>query len=135
MPDLARFANRFRFLVVLRFLLLLAAVLEVIVALLLLATPAILTQALGLPEPGTSLPFHLLAITLLLLAALGWEAARDPRRYSAIVRTAIAGHLLAAAVFTVAAVQHATPAALLWLAVGNALLGLVLAGIWWSVRS
>lgn len=135
MPDLARFANRFRFLVLLRGLLLLSAALEVAAALLLLVVPDNLAGLLGLPAPGAPLPVHLLAVALLMLAILAWEAARDPRRYSAIVRTAVAGHLLAATVLALAAVRGPAAAGLAWLAAVNGVLAVALAGTWWSARA
>ena len=136
MPDLARFANRFRLLVLLRALLLAGATLEVLTAALLLLSPATLAALVGWPAPDRGVGLQLLAVSLLLLAALAWEAARDPRRYSAIVRAAIAGHLLAAAVLAVAAFRDPVAAARLgWIAGGSALLGLALAATWWTVRA
>lgn len=135
MPDLARFANRFRFLVLLRGLLLLGAALEAVAALLLTTAPGKLATLMGLPAPEVLLPIHLLALALLLLAILAWEAARDPRRYSAIVRTAVAGHLLAAAVLSLAAFRGPGATSLAWLAAVNGVLGVALAGTWWSVRA
>ena len=128
MSDLARFANRFRFLAVLRALLALSAGSAALVALLLLAAPALLDDLLGAPAAAPSpVAARLLAVTLLILAVLAYEALRDPRRYSGIVRAAIAGHLLAGIVLAAAA---------LWLTAGlNAALGLALAGTWWPLRS
>lgn len=136
MPDLARFANRFRLLVLLRALLLAGAALEVLTAVLLLLFPATLAALTGRPAPDGGVGPQLLAVALLLLAALAWEAARDPRRYSAIVRAAIAGYLLAATVLAFAAARDPLATTRLgWIAGGSALLGVSLAATWWALRS
>jgi hypothetical protein len=134
----ARFARRFRSLVLLRASLGLGALYDACFAVLMVAAPELTARRLGLPLPP--LPqgaFYLwiLAILLLMLAALYTLAARDTRRYSGIVGVAIGGRLLGGAALLAAAWRHPGLGGLYPLGAADLGFGLAHAAFWWPLRA
>jgi hypothetical protein len=133
----ATFARRFRFLSLLIGSLVLGALYDLVFALLMVAAPGVPARLLDLPLPP--LPegaFYLwvMAVLLAMLAALYLIAARDPRRYSAIVAVAIAGRLLGGLALGIGAWRLGLDG--LWpLAAADTAFGLAHAAFWWPVRS
>ena len=68
-----------------------------------------------------------------VLAGLGVAAARDTRRYSAIVAALLCGRAAAAVILATGALVAAGP--LPWTAVWSALLAVLLAAAWWPQRA
>lgn len=134
MPDLAALAHRFRFLILLRASLLAGAAWAVTLAALLALLPAALARAAALPLPAHRLYPAAAAVLLAMLAVLYALAARDPRRYSGIVRVAIGGRLVTAAVLAVAAAGRPAPLVLAAGAAVEAGLGLAHLAFWWPVH-
>ena len=129
MADLRPFARRFRFLKLLRLSLVAGAAYDAVFALLMVAAPGRLAEWFELPLPA-DFYLWLLAVLLVMLAALYLEAARDPRRYSTVVRVAIAGRLLGALVLGLAAWREPAFSGL-WIAAGaDAAFGLAHAYLW-----
>ena len=133
MADLARYARRFRNLRLLRASLALGAAYDAAFAVLMIAAPGWLARGLRLPLPPRFY-LWLLAVLLLMLAALYLLAARDPRRYSGIVRVAIAGRLAGAAALGLAAAREPAWSALWGPAAADALLGIAPAVFWHPSR-
>jgi hypothetical protein len=134
MPELARFARRFRFLRLLRASLAAGAVYDLAFAALMVAAPNWLAAAFGLPLP----PFFylwLIAVLLAMLAVAYLLAARDPRRYSGNLRLAIGGRLAGAAVLGLAASRDPALAGLWVVAAADAAFGLAHLGLWWPLRT
>ena len=134
MADLSPFARRFRFLKLLRASLVLGALYDVAFAVLMVVAPGVLASAFGLPLPGPRFYLWLIAVLLVMLAALYVEAARDPRRYSAIIRVAIGGRLLGALALGTAAVLGPSLAGLWPAAAADAAFGLAHALFWLPSR-
>lgn len=86
------------------------------------------------PLPEGRFYLWLLAILLAMLAALYLAAARDPRRYSAILAVAIAGRIAGGAALFVA-YRSTGLAGLLPLAAGDLTFGVVHALAWGPLRS
>jgi hypothetical protein len=103
MSATARFPRRFRFLRLLQFSLILGAIYDIGFAGLMIGAPWVAQRVFGLPLPGESFYLWLIAVFLGMLAALYLAAAWDVRRYSAIIAVAIAGRLLGALIFLIAA--------------------------------
>lgn len=133
MADLRPFARRFRFLKLLRASLVLGALYDVAFAALMVAVPGLLAKAFGLPLPPRFY-LWLIAVLLLMLAALYLEAARDPRRYSAIIRVAIGGRLLGALALGSAAFLGPSLSGLWPAAAADAAFGLAHALFWLPSR-
>ena len=133
MADLRPYAHRFRFLKLLRASLFIGAAYDLAFAILMVAAPAFLARAFDLPLPE---PFYLwlLAVFLLMLAALYTEAGRDPRRYSAIIRVAIAGRLLGAVALGLAAFLEPAHSGLWAAAAADAVLGLAHLIFWFPAQ-
>jgi hypothetical protein len=128
--DLRPFARRFRFLKLLRASLVAGAVYDLVFAVLMVVSPGVLAAAFELPLPAAEFYLWLLAVLLVMLAALYLEAARDPRRYTSIIRVAIAGRLLGAVALGVAAFRDPAFGGL-WIAAGaDAAFGLAHAFFW-----
>ena len=132
------YARRFRLLTLLRASLVAGAVYDLGFAVLMVAAPEVPARVLDLPLPP--LPqgaFYLwiLATVLAMLAALYLTAARDPRRYSAIIAVAIAGRTLGAAVLMAAFLRGPDLGGLLPLAAADFAFGAVHAASWWPIRS
>lgn len=138
MAQTSTFARRFHLLTLLRASLAAGAVYDFVFAVLMVAAPQVPARMLGLPLPP--LPegrFYLwiLATLLTMLAGLYLAAARDPRRYSAIIGTAIGGRVLGALAFALAALTGDGLGGLIPLAVADLTFGAVHAGAWFPIRS
>lgn len=130
-----RFAQRFRLLRLLRATLVAGALYDLGFAALMVVAPGVAAEWFGLPLPGERFYLWLIAVLLAMLAALYLMAARDPRRYSAVIAVAIVGRLAGAAAFTLAALGRPDLAALYPLAAADAAFGLAHAATWLPVRS
>lgn len=134
MPELARFARRFRFLRLLRASLVVGALYDLAFAVLIVAVPGWMAAGFDLPLP----PFFylwLIAVLLAMLAVAYLLAARDPRRYSGNLRLAIGGRLAGAVVLALAATRDPALAGLWAVAAADAALGLAHLGLWWPLRT
>lgn len=129
-----RFAQRFRLIRVLRATLVLGALYDLGFAVLMVAAPEATAERFGLPLPGERFYLWLIAVLLAMLAALYLTAARDPRRYSAVVGVAIVGRLLGAAALTLAALGRPDLSALYALAAADAAFGVLHAAAWLPIR-
>jgi hypothetical protein len=132
------YARRFHLLTTLRASLVAGALYDFGFAVLMVAAPEVPMRLFGLPLPP--LPrgaFYLwiLATLLTMLAVLYLAAARDPRRYSAIIAVAIGGRALGAAAFAAAALRGPDLGGLLPLAAADLAFSTVHAGSWWPIRS
>jgi hypothetical protein len=132
------YARRFHLLTTLRASLVAAALYDFGFAVLMVAAPEVPARLFGLPLPP--LPrgaFYLwiLATLLTMLAVLYLAAARDPRRYSAIIAVAIGGRALGAAAFAAAALRGPDLGGLLPLAAADLAFSVVHAASWWPIRS
>ncbi|HSG40201.1 MAG TPA: hypothetical protein VLE27_11230 [Thermoanaerobaculia bacterium] len=132
------FARRFHLLTLLRASLAAGALYDFGFAVLMVAAPQVPARMLDLPLPP--LPegrFYLwiMATFLTMLAALYLAAARDPRRYSAIIGIAIGGRALGALVFALAALTGDGLGGLIPLAVADLTFSVVHAGAWFPIRS
>jgi hypothetical protein len=132
------YARRFRLLTLLRASLIAGAVYDLGFAVLMVAAPEVPARVFDLPLPP--LPqgaFYLwiLATLLAMLAALYVAAARDPRRYSAVIAVAIGGRTLGAAVFLAAFLRGPDLGGLLPLAAADFAFAAVHAASWWPLRS
>jgi hypothetical protein len=132
------FARRFHLLTLLRASLAAGAVYDFGFAVLMIAAPQVPARMLDLPLPP--LPegrFYLwiLGTLLTMLAALYLAAARDPRRYSAIIGIAIGGRALGALALGLAALTGDGLGGLIPLAVADLTFSVVHAGAWFPIRS
>lgn len=69
----------------------LGAVYDFVFAALMVAAPATLERAFGLPLPGEAFYLRLIAVLLAILGATYLVAARDPRAFRPLVALAVAG--------------------------------------------
>jgi lysylphosphatidylglycerol synthetase-like protein (DUF2156 family) len=130
----ASFSRRFRFLRLLEGSLMAGAAYDLGFALLMVAAPGVPAGLLGLPLPGERFYLWILAVVLAMLAALYVAAARDPRRYSAIIVVAIGGRILGGLVLALAAAGQGLPG--LWpLAALDLAFGLAHLAFWAPIRS
>jgi hypothetical protein len=132
------FARRFHLLTLLRASLAAGALYDFGFAVLMVAAPQVPARMLDLPLPP--LPegrFYLwiLGTLLTMLAALYLAAARDPRRYSAIIGIAIGGRALGALALGLAALTGDGLGGLIPLAVADLTFSVVHAGAWFPIRS
>lgn len=132
------FARRFRLLAVLRASLTAGALYDFSFGVLMVAAPEVPARMFNLPLPP--LPegrFYLwiLATLLTMLAGLYLAAARDPRRYSAIIGIAIGGRALGAFALALAALTGNGLGGLIPLAVADLTFSVVHAGSWFPIRS
>ncbi|MBW8876310.1 MAG: hypothetical protein JF614_15190 [Acidobacteria bacterium] len=132
------FVRRFRLLSLLCGSLVAGALYDLAFAVLMVAAPQVPARILKLPLPP--LPegrFYLwiMAVFLLMLAALYLAAARDPRRYSAIIAVAIGGRALGAAALAAAALTGSGLGGLVPLAVADLAFSILHAASWWPIRS
>jgi hypothetical protein len=97
------FSRRFLWLRLLRASLLLGALYDLGFAALMVLAPGLPARWLSLPLPGEAFYLWLLAALLAMLALLYAAAARDPRRYSAIIVVAILGRASGALILALAA--------------------------------
>ena len=128
----AYFARRFLALKLLRGTLVAGALYDAGLAALLLWRPGSAAALLGLSSAESPPVAALAALWLAMLAALGVAAARDIRRYSAIVAALICGRAAAAVILTTSAIVSTSP--LPWTAAWSALLAVALAATWWPLR-
>ena len=129
-----QFLHRFRMLKALRVSLLLGAAYDLFFAACMVWAPGVPAAWLDLPLPGESFYLWLTAVLLTMLALLYVQAARDPRRYSAVIVVAVFGRLLGAAVFLIAALRGTRLEGLYPLAAADALFGAAHAVFWWRIR-
>jgi hypothetical protein len=97
------FSRRFLWLRLLRGGLVAGAVYDLVFAVLMVGAPELPARWFALPLPGETFYLWLIAAMLAMLAMLYLAAARDPRRYSAIIAVAILGRGAGALVFALAA--------------------------------
>lgn len=128
----AYFARRFLALKVLRGALIAGALYDAAVAGTSLWHPAAAARLLGPVSIDSPTLAALVAIWLLMLAGLELAAARDVRRYSAVIAALVCGRAAAAIVVATGALVGATQ--LPWPAVWNALLAATLGAAWWPQR-
>ncbi len=94
--------HRFLLLGLLRGSLVLGALYDLVFAGLMVLAPDLPGRLLSLPVPNEDFYLWLMAIFLAMLAALYLVAAKDPRRYSAVIAVAIAGRSLGGMAFLLA---------------------------------
>lgn len=132
----ATFSRRFRYMTLLSASLVAGALYDLVFALLMVAAPGVPARLLDLPLPPPEGAFYLwvMAVLLSMLAALYLIAARDTRRYSAIVAVAVGGRLLGGLVLGFGAWRLGLDG--LWpLAAADTAFGLAHAAFWWPIRS
>lgn len=134
MPSERLLARRFLFLRLLRVSLALGALYDFVFAALMLAAPGALERLSGLPQPGERFYLVVIAVLLAMLGALYLVAAKDPRRYAAIVAVAVVGRLAGAAAFAAIAVTRPDLPGLWQLAAGDGAIGLAHLVFWWPTR-
>lgn len=126
--------HRFVYLRLLRASLVAGALYDLAFAAAMVAAPHIPARMFGLPLPGEEFYLGILALFLTMLAALYLAAARDPRRYSAVIVVAIVGRFLGAAVFALAALAESHLAGLWPLAGADLAFSIAHAWFWWPTR-
>ncbi len=131
------FAQRFRWLALLRASLVLGALYDLGFAVLMLAAPGLPARLLHLPLPPPEAMFYLwvMAVLLTILAGVYLLAAHDSRRYSGVIAVAIAGRLLGGLVLAIAALRGPDLAGLWPLAAADTAFGLAHAVFWWPIRA
>ena len=128
------FLHRFRLLWLLQASLALGALYDLGLAAALAVAPEPMARALSLPLPGAAFYLWILATLLTMLAALYLVAARDPRRYSAVISIAIGGRTLAALVLGLAAVPDPGLGGLYLLAAVDLAFAVAHAAFWLPIR-
>ena len=126
--------HRFRALKLLRASLVLGALYDLGFALAVVAFPAPAAEMLELPLPGERFYLWILATSLLMLASLYFLAARDPRRYSAVILVAIVGRTLGAVAFGAGAVGRPELGSLWYLAAADLSFAVAHGVLWPKVR-
>lgn len=126
--------HRFRLLRLLRGSLVGGALYDLGFAVILVFAPGLPARTLSLPLPGTTFYLWIMATFLTMLAALYLVAARDPRRYSAVVVVAIGGRTVGALVFTAAAVLDPALGGLYPLAAVDLVFAVAHAAFWLPIR-
>ncbi len=129
------FSRRFLWLSLLRGSLMVGAIYDLGFALLMVFAPEATAERFSLPLPGEKFYLWLLATLLGMVALLYLAAARDPRRYSAIIAVAIAGRLAGATLFAIAASGRPELGALWPLSGIDLLFGLTHALAWAPLRT
>jgi hypothetical protein len=129
------FAQRFRWLAVLRGSLVAGAAYDLGFAALMVAAPEVPSQVFRLPLPGAAFYLWFMAILLAMLAGMYLLAAKDPRRYSGVIAVAIFGRAVGAVAFAAAAWFHPEWSGLYPLAAGDFAFALVHAVSWLPLRS
>ena len=127
-------SQRFLWLRILRASLVLGALYDFAFALLMVAAPGAVARTFALPLPGERFYLHLFAVLLSMLGLLYLAAARDPRRYSAVIAVAILGRLAGAAALALGAAGRPDLAGLRWLALADFTLGASHAAAWLPLR-
>lgn len=134
MPSDRLLARRFLFLRLLRASLALGALYDLGFAFAMVFAPWIAERSFGLPQPGERFYLWLMAVFLAMLAALYLVAARDPRRYTAIVLVGACGRIAGGVAFLAAATGRPDLAGLLPLAAADLGFGVAHAVFWWPTR-
>ena len=127
-------SRRFLWLRLLRTSLLLGALYDLVFAGLMVWAPELPARTLALPLPGEKFYLWLMAVLLGMLALLYLSAARDPRRYSAVIATAIAGRGAGAVLFAAAAFGRPELGGLWVLAAGDLSFAVLHAMSWIPLR-
>ena len=131
----ASFARRFFWLRLLRGSLVAAALYDFGFAVLMSVAPELPARWFRLPLPGETFYLRLIATLLAMLACLYLAAARDPRRYSAIIAVAIIGRLGGALLFAYSAWGRPDLAGLWSMAAADFALALAHAVAWAPLRT
>jgi hypothetical protein len=132
----ARFARRFRYLVLLQASLVAGALYDLAFAAAMVAAPGVPARLLDLPLPGPRFYLWILAVLLAMLAGLYLLAAHDPRRYSGVIAVAIGGRTMGALALAAAAVLTGPGLSGLYaLAAADLAFGVAHALFWLPVRS
>ncbi len=126
--------HRHLYLRLLRASLILGALYDLGYALAMVAFPQVPARRFDLPLPGEAFYLWLMATFLCMLATLYLVAARDPRRYSAVIVVAIVGRTLGAIVFGLAALRDPALGGLWILAGCDLFFALAHAATWWPMR-
>jgi hypothetical protein len=129
------FSRRFLWLRLLRGGLMAGALYDLGFAALMVAAPELPARFFSLPLPGEAFYSWLIAALLAMLAALYLAAARDPRRYSAIIAVAILGRACGAMLFALAAWRRPDLAGLWPLAGADLGFAVLHAASWLPVRA
>ncbi|MDY7096003.1 MAG: hypothetical protein SX243_23760 [Acidobacteriota bacterium] len=128
-------SQRFLFLRLLSLSLVVGALYDLSFAALMVLAPQLPAKILGLPLPGEAFYLWLMAVFLLMLAGLYILAAREPRRYSAVILVAIGGRFLGAVAFAAAAFGNPDLGGLYPLAAADLLFAIAHAAFWGPIRS
>lgn len=128
------FAQRFRWLAVLRGGLVAGALYDLGFAGLMAVAPEVPARIFALPLPA-GFYLWLIAILLAMLAGMYLLAAKDPRRYSGVIAVAILGRAAGAGVLAFAAWTHPEWRGLYPLAAGDLAFALVHTVSWLPLRS
>ena len=131
----APFARRFRFLQLLQGSLVAGAAYDLGFALLMATAPEVPARVLGLPLPEERFYLWVLAVVLAMLAAMYLAAARDPRRYSAVIAVAIGGRIAGALALALGALSGDGLSSLWTLAAMDLAFGLSHLAFWMPTRS
>jgi hypothetical protein len=134
MPSDRLLARRFLFLRLLRASLALGALYDLGFAAVMVLAPGLPERLFRLPLPGERFYLWILAVLLSMLAALYLFAAKDPRRYTAIVLVAACGRTAGGLAFLLATVGHPELAGLVPLAAADLAFGIAHAVFWWPTR-
>lgn len=126
--------RRFLYLRLLRLVLILGAFYDFVFAFFIAAAPEIPRRALGVPVPTPGFVAQMMSVFLLMIGFLAVAAAREPRRYSAVIVAVIGGRLLGAFVLASTAWERAELQTLWLLAGANVLLGGAVAWFWGGWR-
>lgn len=130
-----RFAQRFRWLAVLRGSLAVGALYDLGFAGLMVAAPQVPARIFALPLPAAAFYLWLIAVLLAMLAGMYLLAAKDPRRYSGVIAVAILGRTAGAAALAAAAWTHPEWSGLYPLAAGDLAFALIHTVSWLPLRS
>jgi hypothetical protein len=131
------FGHRYRFLTLLRASLVLGALYDLAYAVVMVVAPEGPAQMFKLPLPPLpegAFYFWVMATLLAMLAVLYLAAARDPRRYSAVIAVAIVGRAVGALAFALAALNTGL-SGLYPMAAADFAFALAHAVFWWPIRS
>ena len=126
--------HRHHYLRLLRGSLIAGAAYDLSYALAMVAFPDLTASWLSLPLPGESFYLWIMATFLTMLAILYLVAARDPRRYSAVILVAIVGRTVGALVFGVCALEQPELQGLWILAATDLMFASVHALSWYPMR-
>jgi hypothetical protein len=129
-----RFARRFRLLKLLRAVLGLGGAFDLALAVVLVAAPALLGEALAAPFAATPYLAWVLAALLVPIAGFYFLAAKDPRRYAGVVVVLVGGRLLGALALGAGALGQGGEAGLWPFAALDLAFALAIAMAWLPLR-